>query len=116
MYDDYVFAHYNFPAEKQQKRSKESSLFLTVVVALVGLGLVTLFSASYNEGIVKGVGPLYFTVRQLLFALMGFFLFFIVKVIPLSFIKKMIPLFFVFSFYSISLNRFSFEIYNNCPS
>ncbi len=64
-----------------------SFLFLLVVVMLVLWGLVTLYSASYDEAMRMGLPPHYFFSRQAVFALAGFVLIALFSIIPLSWIR-----------------------------
>lgn len=72
-------------------------LFVSVVVALVGYGLITLYSASYDEALSHGLPTYYYFMRQTVFALFGFALFFVIRFIPMTWIKKAIGLFLFFS-------------------
>jgi len=68
-----------------------SFTFLCVVIALVGFGLVSMYSASYAEALRLGLSSNYFFIRQLVFALFGFVCFVVIQFISLSFIRKSIP-------------------------
>jgi cell division protein FtsW len=71
--------------------SLSSFTFLCVVVALVGFGLVSMYSASYNEALGLGLPSSYFFVRQLVFAVFGFACFVMIQFIPLPLIRKLVP-------------------------
>ena len=62
-------------------------LFLIVVFILVGWGLITLYSASYDEAMRLSLPPHYFFSRQAMFALFGFFLIAVFSLLPLSWIR-----------------------------
>ena len=62
-------------------------LFLIVVIILVGWGLITLYSASYDEAMRLSLPPHYFFSRQAMFALFGFFLIALFAFLPLSWIR-----------------------------
>lgn len=62
-------------------------LFLLIVVMLVFWGLVTLYSASYDEAMRMGLPPHYFFSRQAVFALAGFVLIALSSILPLSWIR-----------------------------
>lgn len=68
-------------------------LYLCIIVSLVGFGLVTLYSASYDEALRNGLPASHFVFRQTLFALMGFAVFAVTRYIPLRWIRKAIPFF-----------------------
>lgn len=65
-------------------------LFVCVVIALVGYGLVTLYSASYDEALQHGLPSAYYFIRQTLFALLGFGAFIVIRFIPVRWIQKAI--------------------------
>jgi len=58
-----------------------------VVFILVGWGLITLYSASYDEAMRLSLPPHYFFSRQAMFALFGFFLIAVFSLLPLSWIR-----------------------------
>ncbi len=87
----------SFSAEKIEQRSGDFMLVLLIIL-LAGIGLSTLFSASYYYGNYKFGDPEYFFTRQLMFILAGIFLSFIVSRLSLPFIKSMIPLLLLISF------------------
>jgi cell division protein FtsW (lipid II flippase) len=61
-------SHYNyFDRRKNDYLEISTFLFLCVVIALVGYGLVTLYSASYDEALKNGVRPAYYLIRQTFF-------------------------------------------------
>jgi len=84
-------SHYNyFDRRKNDYLEISTFLFLCVVIALVGYGLVTLYSASYDEALKNGVRPAYYLIRQTFFALAGFAVFTLIAFVPLRFIKVLI--------------------------
>ncbi len=69
-----------------------------LIILLAGIGISTLFSASYYYGDYKFGDSEYFFTRQLGFMIVGAFLSFVVSRISLSFITSMIPLLLLISF------------------
>lgn len=88
---------YNFTAEKINNKSSDF-IMLILIVLLAGLGVATLFSASYYYGSVKFGDPRFFLNRQLLFIGAGFILMYIVSRLQFTIIAKTIPLFLLVSF------------------
>ncbi|MDR1587517.1 MAG: putative lipid II flippase FtsW [Treponema sp.] len=81
---------YQFDAEKTANTLRGDHVLMSGIFLLVGVGLVTLYSASFafaerffNDG-------LYFTVRQLFLAAAGLVLFFIASWINLELVRKLI--------------------------
>ena len=68
-------------------------LFICIVVALVGYGLITLYSASYDEALKHGLPTSYYFMRQTLFAILGFVLFSVIQFVPMQWIRRAVPLF-----------------------
>lgn len=66
-------------------------MFVCIVIALVCYGLVTLYSASYDEALRHGLPSSYYFSRQIIFALLGFFGFIIIRWIPMRWIQRSIP-------------------------
>jgi cell division protein FtsW len=89
--------NYSFSVEKIEHKSGDFMLALLIVL-LAGIGLSTLFSASYYYGNFKFGDSEYFFTRQLRFMIAGIFLSFLVSRISLSFIKSMIPVLLLISF------------------
>ncbi len=81
---------YGFSAEKINRNSSDFIL-LSLIILLSGLGIATLFSASYHYGMVKFHNPQYFLIRQIIFMGSGFVLLFIVSHLPRDFFIKSIP-------------------------
>jgi len=89
--------NYSFSVEKIEHKSGDFMLALLIIL-LAGIGLSTLFSASYYYGNYKFGDSEYFFTRQLGFMFLGIILSFIVSRISLSFIRSMIPLLLLISF------------------
>ena len=64
--------------------------YLCVVVALVGFGLISMYSASYDEALRMNLSGSYFFIRQLLFAIIGFIVFILVQFIPMRVIRMFV--------------------------
>ena len=82
---------YGFSAEKINKDSSDF-VFLSLVILLSGLGIASLFSASYYYGMVRFNNSSYFLTRQLVFMGTGFLLMLIVSKLPKGIFVKIIPL------------------------
>jgi len=84
---------YQFDVERAQSQNTVH-LFYLCVILLMGLGLVTLYSASYSFAARFFRHGNYFIIRQVIFAAAGIVLFIIFSRISLSFLRKCIlPLF-----------------------
>ncbi len=81
---------YSFSVEKINQKSSDFILF-SLIILLAGLGIATLFSASYYYGAVKFGNPRYFLNRQLLFMAAGFVLMYLVSRLQIEIIVKSIP-------------------------
>ncbi len=88
---------YSFTVEKINNRSSDFIL-LSLIILLAGLGIATLFSASYNYGAAKFGNPRYFLNRQLVFMTAGFVLMYLVSRLQMDVIVKSIPLLLVVTF------------------
>jgi len=73
-----------------EKRLKTDHLLIATVILLLGLGLVTLYSASYGRALNFFGDGRYFISRQIVFAVVGIFLFFVASVINLELVRKFI--------------------------
>jgi cell division protein FtsW len=95
LYDDYQHAGLLHRTEEAGSRSPVSGFssftFLCVVVVLVGLGLISMFSASYDEALKLGLQSTYFFLRQIAFAAMGFAAFIMIQYVPMRWIRILIP-------------------------
>jgi len=80
---------YRFDAEKAQSH-KTIHLFYLCVTLLVGIGLVTLYSASYSFAARFFGDGNYFIVRQLIFCAAGIICFFVFSRIKLDILRKCI--------------------------
>ncbi len=58
--------------------------FLCVVVILIALGLIMLYSASYNEALIHGLPHYYFFQRQMMFVLFALLCSVVIRYMPLS--------------------------------
>ncbi len=71
-------------------------LFVCTILVLTLIGLITLYSASYDEALRIEKGVSYFFARQVVFSLLGVVSFTLFSLIPLSIVKKgIIPLFII---------------------
>ncbi len=95
-YSDYYEKHQLHDSslyDDDQKGAVRSFVFVCIVLILVASGLITLYSASYDEALKMGLPSSYFFRRQLLFALSGFAAFVLLSFIPLKLIRiAVIPL------------------------
>ena len=73
-------------------------MFLCVVIALIGFGLVCMYSASYDEALRIGKNGSYFFLRQFVFAILGLTVFTVLQFIPMRLIKLSIWMALVVSF------------------
>ncbi len=89
-YTDYFETHPEPRSSPQTTRpwlNSQTFLFIIIVLILVGWGLISLYSASYDEALRLELPPSYFFTRQAVFALLGFFLFFLISFIPMKWIS-----------------------------
>ena len=63
--------------------------FLCIIVLITTLGLVMLYSASYNEALIHDLPHYYFFTRQLMFVLLALVASLVIRFIPLSFLKAL---------------------------
>lgn len=61
--------------------------FLCVVVILIALGLIMLYSASYNEALVHNLPHYYFFQRQMMFVLFALICSVVIRYMPLSWFR-----------------------------
>jgi len=61
--------------------------FLCVVLLITSLGLIMLYSASYNEALIHNLPHHYFLTRQLMFVALAVVVFVIIRFIPISLLK-----------------------------
>ncbi|MFD0713678.1 putative lipid II flippase FtsW [Paenibacillus sp. GCM10027626] len=76
-------------------RGRPDFLLLVLTLALVGFGLVMVFSASSSVALVAKGDSLYFTIRQLIWAVIGIGLMFVIMNIPYAKFKTGYLLYFV---------------------
>src|SRR6056297_3161292 len=74
------------------KDERTDTTLLILLILIVGVGLATLFSASYYYGGKRFDDPFHFFFRQLAFVGVGGILAFIASRIPLNALTKKIPL------------------------
>ena len=100
LYDDtniHAFRTRERLAQEHDHGSLGTFLYVCISISLVGFGLVTLYSASYDEALRHGLPPAYHVIRQTVFALAGFAVFAAIRYIPLTWIRRMIPVFLILS-------------------
>ena len=86
-----------FNIERVHRNGKDMTLLLLLIL-IVGVGMTTLFSASYYYGGKRFGDPFFFFNRQLLFTGVGGVLALIVSRLPMEFIQKRLPLLLIVSF------------------
>src|SRR5690554_3919862 len=69
------------------ERSKSSVTFLVVTFLLTSIGLIQLYSASYNEALLNGVVHYYYVIRQLQFVALALFASLFVIFLPSKVLK-----------------------------
>jgi cell division protein FtsW len=79
-----------FELEQQDKRVKADHLLIASILLLTGIGLVTLYSASYAFADRFFGNSLYFISRQVVLAIFGFALFFLVSRANMQWIREWI--------------------------
>ncbi len=82
----------NTPLTSERKLS-----FILVVIFLLGLGIISMYSASYHFSSVYYGSPYYFLIRQSMFIMVGIFGAILAYIIPLSYIRAIIPLIMIIS-------------------
>ena len=82
---------YHFDVERAQDK-KTIHLFYFSVILLLGIGLVTLYSASYSFAARFFRDGNYFIIRQMIFGAAGILLFFIFSRVNLDVLRKYIML------------------------
>lgn len=99
-YDDIqtqTIPYFKGDIDETQRASLGPFLFVCVTIALVAYGLVTLYSASYDEALRNGLPSAYYFIRQTVFAVLGFIAFVLIRYIPMRWIKATIPWFLALS-------------------
>ncbi len=66
--------------------------FLCIVVALTGVGLVMMYSASYNEALSHGLPHHYYFLRQAMFIGLGLVCSVVIRFMPMKWVRKCSPL------------------------
>ena len=61
----------NMLEQKEKETSKGVYTFLIIVVFLTLIGIISMYSASYNKALKLGFSGNYFLVRQTVFVLFG---------------------------------------------
>lgn len=92
----------NFEAEKVSGNSGDS-VFLVIMLLLVGLGVSFLFTASYSYGERAFGDALYFLKKQLVFILIGVVCAFVVSKVSLKYLRMSIPFLLIGSFILVLL-------------
>ena len=83
---------YQLDAEKAQTSKIQIHLFYLCVILLLGIGLVTLYSASYSKAARLYDNGNYFILRQAAFGAAGLAVFFLFTYISLNFVRKFITI------------------------
>jgi cell division protein FtsW len=76
--------------EPAGKRARVDPVLTAILFLILGLGLITLYSASYSFGSLFFGGSLYFISRQLAYVALGLGLFFAASWFPLSWLRAWI--------------------------
>lgn len=93
--------------QQKNRNTQDAFMFGAFVLLLLGIGLTSLYSASYDKALRMGLPSGYFFNRQVVFALLGLFCAAVITVIPLSAIKSLIPLLLLSSFLLMLLTSFT---------
>ncbi len=81
--------------------------FLCIVILITSLGLIMLYSASYNEALIHGLPHHYFFTRQLMFVVLALFGWLVIRYIPLRWVEKISYLVLALSILLLLLTLFS---------
>ncbi len=84
--------------QNQESNRKEAILGILLILLLLGVGLTTLYSASYDKALRLGLESNYFFRRQVLFAILGIASAIVIYLVPFSFIRAMVPVLLLSSF------------------
>ncbi len=87
-----------FTLERVPEKAGCDFLLIIILVLLAGLGLVSLFSASYYNADVFNGDPLYFLKKQIAFLSLGVVALLVSSRISLDWVKNNIPIFLLLSF------------------
>ncbi len=91
----------------QDNNRKEAIMGTMLVLLLLGIGLATLYSASYDKALRLDLPVDYFFRRQLIFAAAGCAAAAVIYYLPISFIRMMIPALLILSFILMGLTSFT---------
>jgi cell division protein FtsW len=80
-----------FSPERPARRLMPDHILIASIVVLLGVGLVTLYSASLNFAQRFMGDKFYFISRQLIYGAVGVFLFIAASIIPLKVVRALIP-------------------------
>jgi cell division protein FtsW len=80
-----------FSPERPVQRVTPDHILIASVVVLLGIGLVTLYSASTSFGLRFMGDRFYFISRQLIYGGVGVVLFIVASIIPLKLVRTLIP-------------------------
>jgi cell division protein FtsW len=72
---------------EEEGRNLSAFTFLCIVILITSLGLIMLYSASYNEALVHGLPHHYFFTRQLMFVALAAVGWFVIRYIPIRWIE-----------------------------
>ncbi len=106
-YNDYLINNRPALQAERQKRDNAPFLFVLVTLLLTALGLVMLYSASYNEALSFELDHAYFFRRQLTFALYSLAPIALIIFLPSSLIRRLSPLALAAVVLLLSLTLFS---------
>jgi cell division protein FtsW len=75
---------------EEEGRNLSAFTFLCIVILITSLGLIMLYSASYNEALVHGLPHHYFFTRQLMFVALAAVGWFVIRYIPIRWIEHIL--------------------------
>lgn len=99
-YDDWKFSSGERPDDRRSSSGSfdpssgggmSAFTFLCVVIALTGIGLVMMYSASYNEAISHGLPHHYYFLRQSMFVGLAVVCSILIRFMPMKWIRKCSP-------------------------
>jgi len=106
-YNDYLINNHRPLAGERAQSDSAPFLFALVTLLLTALGLVMLYSASYNEALSFELDHAYFFRRQLTFALSALVPIALILLLPSALIRRLSPLALVAVVLLLSLTLFS---------
>ncbi|MGE4585382.1 MAG: putative peptidoglycan glycosyltransferase FtsW [Sphaerochaeta sp.] len=74
---------------EEEGGSLSAFTFLCIIILITALGLIMLYSASYNEALIHDLPHYYYFSRQLMFVVLALVVGVIIRYIPLSWIKAL---------------------------